>query len=190
MPCETGTVGWTPRGRRLAGSHPALPLVLWGLETNRLLFAAPPLESAGSRWHLAGQHPLIGPGCLNVLQRSPVEAPAPWLFKREGCDQLAMSAVAQTGRAQTLHLTSGPMEAKSHSSSGILLNLKNIQPVIKAPMMFLLRLLTKSSDVIFYQMLVSRDVCSGPILCYSALPFRLEHPLLFCKDHKLLMVHG
>ena len=103
-------------GRRLAGSHPALPLVHWGLETNPLLCAAPPLERAGSRWRLAGQHPLIGPGCLNVLQRSPVEAPAPRLLKREGCDQLAMSAVAQTGGAQKLHLTSGPMEAKSQRS--------------------------------------------------------------------------
>ena len=110
-----------------------------------------------------------------------MEAPAPRLFKREGCDQLAMSAVSQTGGAQKLHLTSGRMEAKSHSSSGILLNLKNIQPVIKAPMIFLLRLLTKSSDIIFYQMLVSRDVCSDPMLCYSAVPFRLEHPCFSAK---------
>ena len=82
------------------------------------------------------------------------------------------------------------MNAKSHSNSGILLNLKNIHPVIKAPVIFLLWLLTKSSDVVFYQVWVSRNVCSGPMLCYPALPFRLEHPLLFCKDQELLMAHG
>ena len=67
--------------RHLSGSHPALPLVYWGLETNPLLCAAPPLENAGSKWPLAGQHPLIGPGCVKVLQRSTVETTAIGLVK-------------------------------------------------------------------------------------------------------------
>ena len=88
--CALGS-GWCPVrqalldgalvGRHLSGSHPALPLVYWGLETNALLSAAPPLENVGSKWPLAGQHPLIGPGCLKVLQRSTVEATAIGLFK-------------------------------------------------------------------------------------------------------------
>lgn len=82
-----------------------------------------------------------------------------------------------------LLLTSDPMEAKSHSSSGILLNLKNIQPVIKAPMIFLLRLLTKSSDVIFYVGIEECAQWSYALLLSS--PIQAGAPIAFLQGSEV-----
>lgn len=68
------------------------------------------------------------------------------------------------------------MNAKSHSNSGILLNLETIHLVIKAPTIFLLRFLLSPQMPFSTRYWCRGSVCGGPVLCYPALPFRLEHP--------------